>query len=79
MSKQFIETTFCGFTAKEVMEMKSRIDETEAQLAIPVEALEKIKQYLNVDPEKQINPDCIYIPATEALTRIKQLQEGEKA
>jgi len=88
MSKQFIETTFCGFTAKEVMEMKSRIDELEAELhSINVNCQGWIKKSNSQKEQLALAIDALEnyadggyttpFCAEKALTRIKHLQEVE--
>ena len=67
MSEQLVETTFCGFTAREVLAMESRIDDFKKQLAIAVDALEEIKE--------SVSEHWSQVYADETLTRIKQLQE----
>ena len=75
MSEQLVETTFCGFTAREVLAMESRIDDFKKQLAIAVDALkfyDKCDHFIN-KPDGKVELVDHGCKANEALTRIKQL------
>lgn len=69
MSEQLLETRFCGFTAREVLVMKSRIDELKAK----AQHLEQtcLDQWENLNNAKD-NLKVQLAIAVDALEEIKE-------